>query len=125
MQYDVETASEYLSILEDDWRKKTLLEIRKIIFEKAPEIEESIQYKMLLFGGEHGDLFQLNAQKKYVSLYVGDIKKIDESGELLKGLNLGKGCIRFSKSVTVSNTRIDEFIERTVDLWRIGEDTSC
>jgi hypothetical protein len=47
MQYDVETPSEYLTALEEDWRKEKLLDIRDIIFSKAPEIVEIIECKML------------------------------------------------------------------------------
>jgi|AntRauTorckE6833_2_1112554.scaffolds.fasta_scaffold96770_1 uncharacterized protein YdhG (YjbR/CyaY superfamily) len=125
MHYDVETASHYFEALEDDWRKEKLLEIRDTILSKAPELEESIEYKMLRYGDDKTSVFHLNAQKNYVSLYVGNINKIDDSGELLKGLNVGKGCIRFKKSLSLSETRIDEFIERTIRLWRNKEDTAC
>jgi uncharacterized protein YdhG (YjbR/CyaY superfamily) len=125
MQYDVETPSEYLKALEDDWRKEKLQCLREIILSKEPEIVESIKYLMLSYGDGREDVFGLNAQKHYVSLYVADIKKIDESGELLKGLNVGKGCIRFTKTRSISGSRIDEFIERTLNLWKNNKDTSC
>ena len=125
MLYEVDTPSEYIEQLDDDWRKEKLLRLRKIILSKAPEINESIEYKMLGFGDEDETVFHLNAQKNYVSLYVGNIKKIDETGDLLEGLNMGKGCIRFSKTKKIDDTRIDEFIERTVNLWREGADTDC
>jgi len=125
MQYDVNTPAEYLEALEDDWRREKLQNLRKIILSKAPELGESIQYKMLGYGDNEETIFHLNAQKNYVSLYVGNTKKIDQHGDLLKDLDIGKGCIRFKKSISISDTRIEEFIERTIDLWRNGEDTSC
>lgn len=125
MQYNVKTPAEYLTVLEDDWRKETLQNLREIILTKAPGINERIQYKMLCYGDENSDLFHLNAQKNYVSLYVGNISKIDSAGELLKGLNKGKGCIRFSKSKVIADTRIDQFIERAIELWHRGKDTGC
>ena len=125
MQYDVETPSEYLTALEEDQRKEKLLDIRDIIFSKAPEIVESIEYKMLRYGDSKTSVFHLNAQKNYVSLYVGNTEKIDKSGELLKDLNIGKGCIRFTKSITISETRIDEFIDRAVSLWNNSKDIDC
>ncbi len=36
-------------------------------------------------------LFHLNAQKAYVSLYVGDLDKIEQARELFKDCKLGKG----------------------------------
>lgn len=88
MQYNAATPVEYLDLLEEDWRKEKLLQIRAIILDKAYDFKESINYKMLCYTNEAGDLFHLNAQKHYVSLYVEDTEKIDPSGHLLKGLNL-------------------------------------
>ena len=104
MQYNANTPAEYLDILEEDWRKEKLLQIRAIILEKGYGFKERINYKMLCYTDEKGDLLHLNAQKNYVSLYVGDSSKIDTDGSLLKGLDLGKGCIRFKKSVNIAET---------------------
>lgn len=125
MQYDAPSPAEYLEMLADDWRKPTLLELREIILAQAPELREHIQYKMLAYSDDAQTVFQLNAQKNYVSLYVGDTKKIDESGEMLRGLNIGKGCIRFAKSKVVADTRIEEFIQQTITLWKSGVDIDC
>ena len=125
MQYDVSTPEQYIDALDDDWRRQTLLELRDIIKEKAPECAEGINYKMLSYSDERGVALHLNAQKQYVSLYVGDIKKIDPTGELLQGIQCGKGCVRLKKSNVVAATRVDEFIDRTLALWRAGADISC
>lgn len=124
MQYDVETPEAYLEALEDDWRKETLEELRSLILSADPDLVEGIQYKMLAYGDDRGWVLALNAQKHYVSLYVGDANKIDPDGSLLQGLNVGKGCIRFTKSKVVSETRIKEFIERALAMWKQGEDVS-
>ncbi|RAK12757.1 uncharacterized protein DUF1801 [Halanaerobium saccharolyticum] len=120
------TAQEFLDKLEDDWKKEKLLEVRQLIL-KHPQLKEGMNYGMLSYGDgtEAEPLFHLNAQKNYVSLYVGDIHKIDPDSSLLKGLNLGKGCIRISKSKKIPETGLKEFIQKAVDLWLAGEDTSC
>lgn len=97
MQYDVQTPQEYMQMLEDDWRREKLEELRAIIKSCAPELTEGIDYKMLCYRDDKEIVFGLNAQKHYVSLYVGDVTKIDPDGSLLAGLNVGKGCIRFTK----------------------------
>jgi len=125
MQYEVNTPSEYLSTIDDDWRKSTLESIREIIKSQTPKLVEGINYKMLSYSDDRGIIFHLNAQMNYVSLYVGDTKKIDFDGSLLKGLNIGKGCIRFSKSIAVADTKIAEFVERAIYLWNKGEDIGC
>jgi len=125
MQYDVRTPVEYLEALEDDWRREKLLELRSIIMQYGPELTEEIQYKMLSYRDERGPVFGLNAQKHYVSLYVGHAEKIDPDGSLLSGLNVGKGCIRFSKSKQIADTRIRQFVQRALDMRRRGEDIDC
>lgn len=125
MQYEAKTPEEYLKLLENDWRKEKLLDIRRRILEYAPELEESIQYKMLCYGNESIKIFYLNAQKSYVSLYVGTIEKVENSDILLEKFNYGKGCIRIKKSIDISNTGLEFFIKQTIDMWRTGGDTSC
>jgi uncharacterized protein YdhG (YjbR/CyaY superfamily) len=125
MLYDVKTPEEYLRQLPDDWRKEGVNALREIIKAKGPKLTERINYKMLGYGDGDNIVFCLNAQKNYVSLYVGNASKVDPDGKLLEGLNRGKGCIRFTKSIDISNTRIDEFVERAVEMWEQGEDFDC
>lgn len=125
MLYDANTPSDYIDQLDDDWRREKLQSIRAIIKQQAPQLEERIQYMMLGYGIGDAYAFHLNAQRGYVSLYVGNASKVDPNGELLQGLNVGKGCIRFSKSKNIAETRIDEFIARAFDMWRKGEDIDC
>ena len=125
MQYDVSSPEEYLTSLEPDWRKETLLQLRDLILKQGADLHEVISYKML--GYQLGDavLFHLNAQRGYVSLYCGDTRKIDPEGRLLQGLNIGKGCIRFSKTKKIAETHIAQFIETAVALAREGNDLGC
>lgn len=125
MQYEATTPEEYLNQLENDWRKEKVEELRKLIQSAGPDIEEGINYKMLCYRGESGIVFHLNAQKNYVSLYIGDTKKVDPEGELLKGLDVGKGCIRFKKTTSLKDTNIVAFIEKTIEFWRDGKDIYC
>lgn len=125
MQYDVSSPKEYLQQLPHDWRREKVHALRDIIKEKGPKLDERISYKMLAYGVGEEDVFCLNAQKNYVSFYVGNASKVDPNGELLEGLSVGKGCIRFKRTVEVSETRIDEFIERAVAMWEHGEEFGC
>ena len=125
MQYDVKTPSEYIEILDNDWRREKLLELRSLIKLTAPKLHEGISYKMLCYGDNSSNVFHLNAQKNYVSLYVGNLKKVDPSGELLKGINTGKSCIRFNKSLSLSETKIEEFIKKAIYLWEQGAQLEC
>ena len=125
MQYDVSTPDEYLAVLEPDWRRDTLVSLRALVQKHAPELTESIRYKMLSYDDARGGVFALNAQKGYVSFYVGNAEKVDPTRELLGGLDCGKGCIRFTKSVKVADTGIDAFIARAAEMRRSGGDVDC
>jgi hypothetical protein len=125
MQYDVSTPDEYLAVLEPDWRRDTLVSLRALVQEHAPELTESIRYKMLSYDDARGAVFALNAQKGYVSFYVGSAAKVDPGGALLGGLDCGKGCIRFTKSVKVAETGIGAFIARAAGMRRAGGDVDC
>ena len=125
MQYDVNTPAEYLKQLPNDWRKSQLEALRQLIQTTAPELDEAIEYKMLRYGRGDKSLFHLNAQKNYVSLYVGNLDKISGARQLLSGLSLGKGCIRITKTMDVAHSGLPTFIQQAVSLWQQGKDTDC
>ncbi len=55
MQYDADSPAEYLSMLADDWRKTKLLEVRAFLKKHAPNLKETIQYKMLSYADDAGE----------------------------------------------------------------------
>ncbi len=125
MQYDVSTPSEYLAALEEDWRKEKLLEVRSMIMKDGPELQESIEYKMLCYGDDKKNIFHLNAQKNFVGLYVGDLQKIPGAKEELADFDLGKGCVRIRRSIKLQETQLQKFVQQVITIWREGGDTGC
>lgn len=125
VQSAASTPAEYIALLDEDWRKPTLLALRDLILKHAPAWDEGMAYKMLAYRAGAEVVMCLNAQKKYVSLYVGNAHKIDTDGSLLQGLDVGKGCIRFKRGVSVDDTEIEPFIARAVTLQRDGVDIGC
>lgn len=125
MQYNASTPKEFLDALEEDWRKNTLMELRALIMEKLPLLVEGINYKMLSYSFQNEVLLHLNAQKNYVSLYVGDAEKVDPSGDLLQGLSVGKGCIRFKKNAVVNRQKVGAFVLLLGKMKNNGDDTGC
>jgi len=125
MQYDVNTPEEYLAQLENDWRKEKLMLIRELIQKHGPELDERMEYKMLSFAKDGKSIFNLNAQRAYVSLYVGTISKVDDAESLLQDFDRGKGCIRIKKKVFIQTTGLEIFIKRTIALWEKGGNTDC
>lgn len=125
MLYEANTPKEYFTQLDDDWRKEKLLQVRSMILQSDPDLVEGIEYKMLSYGNGQQTLFNLNAQRAYVSLYIGNIDKIDKGRTLLNEFDLGKGCIRIKKKVNLEQTQLSEFIKKAIDFWRAGGDTDC
>ena len=124
MLYDVKTPEAYFESIEKDWRKEKITELKAMIM-AVPDMEEGIGYKMLSYSKGGEAIFHLNAQMNHVGLYIGDIDKADPNGEFTAGLNRGKGCIRFKKTDKLSETRINEFIKRVIDLAGKGVDIAC
>lgn len=108
----------FMALLKADWRKEKLQQIRALILAQDPDITESISYNMLAFQLHSAPLFHLNAQKNYVSLYCDDISKIDPDGKILAGLNVGKGCIRITKTKNIAETNIADYIKQSVLLLK-------
>ena len=125
MQYTADNPTEYMQHLEDDWRKEVLNQVRSMILSNSACAGEVIEYNMLAYKFADSVLFHLNAQRNYVSLYVGNINKIQGGREMLESLDLGKGCIRIKKSVSLQDTNLEGFINRVVDKWKAGNDISC
>ena len=125
MQYDVKTPEEYLEVLQADWRKEKVLELREMINSIWPELKEGIEYKMLCYKNDDTSIFNLNAQAAYVSFYVGNIDKVKNARTLLKDFNMGKGCIRIKKSINLSDTKIKDFITEVKNTWTKGGNTDC
>jgi len=125
MLYEAKTAIEYLEVIDNDWRKEKLIKVRELIKKKAPELKEGIRNKMLSY--EYGDkvIFNLNAQRAYVSFYVGNVGKVENAKELLKEFNVGKGCVRIKESIDLSKSNLEEFIKKTVEVWKKGGNTEC
>ncbi|MGH8187974.1 MAG: DUF1801 domain-containing protein [Steroidobacteraceae bacterium] len=106
-------------------QRKTKLELRALIRKLGPELNESIKYGMLSYDGSNGGALALNAQNNSVNFHVGNAQKVDPDGKLLAGLDVGKGCIRFKKTVAVEATHIEEFIAKALQMCRKGEDFGC
>jgi len=125
MQYNTKRPAEYLNYLEPDWRKEKLKQVRDLILKNGSDLNENIEYKMLAFGKNGKNIFHLNAQKNYVSLYVGTINKVENGEKFLKDFDLGKGCIRIKKNINISETQLEEFIKKTIEFWKQGGNTDC
>jgi hypothetical protein len=125
MIHKANTPSEYLEILQPDWRKETLLEIRSQILDHS-DMSEVMNWGMLGYKMAKQEPFiHLNAQRNYVSIYVGNIDKVPGAEELLSGYNRGKGCLRLTKTKSPKDAPVMEFIRRAIEFYRSGGNIDC
>lgn len=125
MQYEATHPKEYFELLEEDWRKEKLMQVREMIQKIAPELQEGIEYKMLCYKKGDKSIFHLNAQKAYVGLYVGNIDKVENARDLLSNFDMGKGCIRIKKRINLPESNLETFISETIKIWEQGGETDC
>lgn len=125
MLYDVENPTEYLKTIEADWRKDKLKELRSLIKKNVPTVKEKINYKMLCYDYKGDNIFHLNALKAYVGLYVCNTKRVDPDGTLLKGIDHGKGCIRFKKKTNLDKDKLKKLIDNAVRISDKGIKSDC
>lgn len=76
--------------------QQAITAIRALAHKVAPQVEESIQYKMPTFTVGDTSLCGISSRASYISLYC-DPAVVKKNLAGLKGLDVGKSCIRFKK----------------------------
>ena len=103
---------EYLEQLEPQ-RRAALAKVRAIIREEAPEAVESMKYRMPTYEYGAGILCAFASQKRYMSLYLETEAVADHKADL-KGLDVGKSCIRFRKLENLPVDTVRKMLQETV-----------
>ena len=97
MQSDRKTVDDYMKDVPEE-RRGALEELRKLCLEILDGYEESMQYGMPSYNQKGQDVeVAFASQKQYISLYILKQEVLDKFRDSLKGLSLGKGCIRYRK----------------------------
>ncbi|MBT4512515.1 MAG: DUF1801 domain-containing protein [Chloroflexi bacterium] len=98
MQSKANDVDAYLVEVPED-RLEALTRLRKLCQEVLAGYEESMEYGMPSYKkGKDGEVeVAFASQKNYISFYILRQDVFNQHRELLSGLNLGKGCIRYSK----------------------------
>ena len=90
--------------------QRALLEtIREVIFQVAPNMDETIEYGMLSYPG----LASLAAQKHYVSLYVKPAV-LAQHREAFPGVNCGISCLRFRQSEQIDREALRSLLSHVL-----------
>ncbi|HEX5849057.1 MAG TPA: DUF1801 domain-containing protein [Rubrobacter sp.] len=97
MKSEATTVEEYLADVPDE-RRPALENLRALCLEELAGYEERIQYGMPSYSRDGSAVeVAFASQKNYISLYVMREGVTRANAELLDGLSVGKGCIRFKR----------------------------
>ena len=99
----------------DPSRKNDMAKLRRIIKKTLPKAKETMLYGMPTYEIEGKALVAFNSQKNYMSLYA-DSKAVKINKDLLKGLNCGKSCIRFTSLDKLPEATLVKIIKDTISI---------
>lgn len=93
-------------------RRVALEAVRTLILDVAPDAEETMRYRMPTYEVE-SVLCSLASRKHYMSLHM-DTRVVERHREGLKGLSVGKSCIRFRKLEDLPLEIIRQMLEESL-----------
>ncbi len=96
MQSDAKVVDQYLKEVPDE-RLEALSMLRELCQTVLKGYEENMEYGMPSYSKGGTVEVAFASQKNYISLYILKQAVMDKHRPALAGLNLGKGCVRYTK----------------------------
>ena len=96
-------------------RKPALEKLRKLCLEHLPNYTESMAYNMPSYKGKEDIEVAFASQKQHISIYFLKHEVMLQNKSRLKGLNHGKGCIRYVNPNKIDFQLITDLLKQTVD----------
>ena len=85
-----------------------------MILDTVPGAVETTKYRMPTYEYGKGVLCAMASQKRYMSLYM-EADVVEEHKESLKGLSVGKSCIRFTSLDKLPLDEVQTMLMETVE----------
>jgi uncharacterized protein YdhG (YjbR/CyaY superfamily) len=101
---------EYLEDLSDSQRAE-LERIRRIVWNRVPDVEEGRSYGMPAFRYKRKPLLGFAARKDHLSLFPFSPHVVDAVKDRLAGYDLSKGTIRFTEAKPIPEDVIWKIID--------------
>ena len=97
-------------------RKAALVELRKLCLAVLKGFEESMQYGGPCYSCNGVVEVGFASQKHFIGLYIlrTDVMKAHLNLLKIKGVSLGKGCIRYSKPEKIDFKVVESMLKATV-----------
>ncbi|MBC8507522.1 MAG: DUF1801 domain-containing protein [Anaerolineales bacterium] len=96
-------------------RKEALKQLRQLCRELLTGYEENMEYGMPSYSKDGVVEVAFASQKNYISFYVLKEPVMDKHRPALEGLNLGKGCIRYTKPEKIDFEIVEKLLRDTVN----------
>ena len=110
MQSKAKTVDSYLKEVPTE-RQAALVKLRKLCQEILDGYQESMEYGMPSYKPSGGEVeVAFASQKNYISFYVMKKEALDKHRHKLTGLNVGKGCIRYTKPEKIDFDLVRELL---------------
>jgi uncharacterized protein YdhG (YjbR/CyaY superfamily) len=98
-------------------RKVALVQLRKLCLAALEGFEESMRYGGPCYSRNGVVEVGFASQKNFIGLYIlrTDVMKAHLDLLKIKGVSLGKGCIRYSKSEKIDFEVVEKMLRATVE----------
>jgi uncharacterized protein YdhG (YjbR/CyaY superfamily) len=114
MQSKATTVDQYLEEVPAK-RAAALRELRELCLTALDGYTESMVYGMPSYTKNGEVEVAFASQKKYISFYILKKPVLDQYRDQLKGANVGKGCIRYTKPEKIDFAMVKQLLDATAD----------
>ena len=114
MQSTAKNLTDYLNEIPSE-RAGALTKLRDLCRELLVDFEESMIYGMPSYTRNGEVEVAFASQKNYIALYIlrSDVLNAFRDSLKIKGVSLGKGCIRYSKPERIDFTVVEKMLKTT------------
>ena len=106
MKTEAATVDEYLTMIPED-RANVIVKVRSMIRKYFPEIEETMEYGMPTYK----PFCAIASQKKYLTFYMFDGRKIEKYRDRFANASIGRSCIRYTHPEELPLDVLEEIFE--------------
>ncbi len=114
MQSKAKNVTDYLQEVPPD-RRECLTALRNLCLETLNGYEEGMEYGMPCYRKNGVVEVAFASQKNYIALYILKGAVLHANRDLLGGLDVGKGCIRYTRPSKVDFVLLEKLLSETRD----------
>lgn len=113
MRSKAATVDEYLAGVPEE-RRSALEDLRALCVDELTGFDEGMEYGMPSYSRNGSVEVAFASQKNYISLYVLRESVVRANAQLLDGLSVGKGCIRYRRPDQIDPGAVRALMAATV-----------